>query len=505
MHPASTLAVVALDKAVEVLQFDFSAPATQRAPASPLEPARLAPQAPVGGPGSSSDDALTVAELYERVQLALRLTFPEDVWITGEIRKVAVGRNGHRYIELADHLHPGEGSKAGAATLEVACWNRDWPTIAGALDSVGIELRAGLIVRVLGRVGTWPGASKLRVTMTALDVEALVGGIAAARRKLLKELEVEGLLDANRRLAVPAVPLRVGIVTSAGSEAYRDFAGTLERSGLRFELRLEHSQVQGTTAPAQIAAAIRRLHPYAPDVIVLVRGGGGRGDLAAFDSEEVARAIATSLHPVWTGIGHTGDRSVADEVSQRALVTPSACAEALCESVNAYCSALDARAERLARLGRQLIGGAVERLDRDEHRLALAARHQLERASAVLDAAARRAVSATRYTAAGSASELSRRASQLAGITRHQLSSASQQLGHYRRMLAAFDPKRQLARGWSLTRRDDGTIVRSVREVQVGDTLRTVVADGALGSSVLDILPARPEGPRPPEHIEERT
>ena len=148
-------------------------------------------------------------------------------------------------------------------------------------------------MRVRGRVSVWEGGSKLRFTLTELDIEALLGGIAAARRRLVHALEVEGLLHANQRLELSLVPLRVGVVTSPGSEAHRDFVGQLDRSGFAFEVFFEATLVQGAEAPDQIAAALGRLRSVPIDLAVVVRGGGARGDLAAFDSEPVARAIAT--------------------------------------------------------------------------------------------------------------------------------------------------------------------------------------------------------------------
>ncbi len=187
-------------------------------------------------PGLLPDAALTVSEFYDRVRWALRAEFPDEVWVTGEIRKVTVSK-GNRYLELAD---PGvSAAKSAPAMLDVACWSRDWPLIGAELRSVGLDLSAGLVVRIRGKVSVWDGGAKLRFSMTDLDVTALVGGIAAARRKLLTRLESEGLLTANRQLPLPLVPMKVGIVTSAGSEAYRDFTGQLTRSGFAFDVRLE--------------------------------------------------------------------------------------------------------------------------------------------------------------------------------------------------------------------------------------------------------------------------
>src|ERR1039458_7485336 len=220
---------------VEELRFDFTGSGDQaRDPVSPspglAAPATrptespLAAPGPLVEPGSASDAALSISDFYSRVKGALRETFPGEVWVTGEIRKVTTSR-GHHYLELADRLdgldRPGSDGLAVArgglprnvnATLEVACWARDWPVVQYELEAVGVELTPGLVVRVRGTVTVWEGGSKLRFSMTALDVEALIGGIAAARRRLLGTLASEGLLEANRRPPLPPVPLRIGLV-----------------------------------------------------------------------------------------------------------------------------------------------------------------------------------------------------------------------------------------------------------------------------------------------------
>jgi exodeoxyribonuclease VII large subunit len=431
-------------------------------------------------PGASPDEALTVAEFYDRVRWALRAQFPTEVWVTGEIRKVTVSK-GNRYLELADHQ--GEQGRGAGAMLDVACWSRDWPLIGAELKAAGIQLTAGLVVRIRGKVGVWDGGAKLRFSMTDLDVEALLGGIAAARRRLLTALEAEGLLHANRRLPVPEVPMRIGVVTSAGSEAYRDFTGQLQRSGYAFEVRLEATLVQGFDAPVQISSAIMRLHDFRPDVIVVIRGGGAKGDLVAFDSEHVARSIATCRYPVWTGIGHTGDQSVADEVAQRALITPTACGESVVAMVTAYLEGVEARGRVIAAKGRTTFERAVMRVDDGKGRLARAARHELDQAASAVLLARSRALHCAIVGTERSHASLARRAAALVTIASHGISDAEGRLSHRTAVLDAFDPRRQLARGWSLTRTADGRVLRSIAEVAAGQQIVTLLQDGSVTST----------------------
>ena len=470
-------------------------------PCSPIAPASFSPSpatsaAASAPPGSASDTALSVSEFYDHVRGALKQAFPEEVWITGEICKVTTSR-GHHYLELADHLEGprpslsetpsagrGQPGRNATAMLEVACWARDWPVVQYELAAVGVELVPGLVVRIRGKVSVWEGGSKLRFSMTALDVEALVGGIAAARRRLLGTLAAEGLLQANRLRPLALVPLRVGLVTSPGSEAYRDFTGQLERSGYRFDVRFEPSSVQGPDAPAQIAAALTRLGGFGPDLVVVVRGGGAKGDLAAFDSELVARAIALSPVPVWTGIGHTGDRSVADEVAHQALVTPTQCGEALVAVVTAYLEGTERRALRIGRRVEAHLDEAGRELARSCKTIVRATVQGMERSALGVRAAETRVASAALVAIERSQGRLVNRAQRLAGPATQQLTVEAQRISHQRELLQLLAPRHQLERGWSLTRDEQGRVVRSSAALRRGDRLVTTFADGSAASVV---------------------
>ncbi len=450
-------------------------------------------------PGSVSDEALSVSDFYNRVKGVLRQAFPDEVWVTGEIRKVTRSR-GHHYLELADHLDDSNGStserpggpgfgpsRSATATLEVACWARDWPVVSYDLAAVGVELVPGLVVRVRGKVTVWEGGSKLRFSMTALDVEALVGGIAANRRRLLGALAAEGILEANRRLSLPVVPIKIGLVTSPGSEAYRDFTGQLDRSGYAFAVRFEPSSVQGPEAPVQIVAALKRLAAFEPHLVVVVRGGGARGDLAAFDSELVARAIAGAPFPVWTGIGHTGDRSVADEVAHQALVTPTQCGEAVVAVVAAYLDSVDRRARRLAQRVEARLDEAGRSLAGSSALASRAARQCLDRSMVALRGAETRIGNAALVAIERSQGQLVNRAQRLASPASQQLAVQTQRIAHQRAMLQMLDPQRQLERGWSLTRDEEGRVIRSAASLRQGDRLISTFAEGSAASVVDEI------------------
>ncbi len=441
-----------------------------------------------GSPGEPQPDrALSVSEFYERVKAALAREFTEDVWVVGEIRGLRESR-GHHYIELADESGD-QGERSGVAQLEVVCWARDWPRIAAALTEAGVALEPGRVVRVRGRVSVWEGGSKLRFTLTELDIAALLGGIAAARRRLLHALEVEDLLHANQRLVLSLVPLRVGVVTSPGSEAHRDFVGQLARSGYAFEVFFEPTLVQGAEAPDQIAAALARLGSTPIDLAVVVRGGGARGDLAAFDSEPVARAVATAPFPVWTGIGHTGDRSVADEVAHRSFITPTECGEAVVARVAEYLGEIGRLAGALTGLARARLDATAYQLAASAAGLARNARHQLERRSVELGAIGLELGRVVTARLGREAVGLAARARLARTATRRSLGSQRDALERRRQVLRAFDPQRQFERGWTLTSDDSGRLVRSAARLAVGGRITTRFVDGEARSVVESTRP----------------
>ncbi len=448
-------------------------------------------------------DALTIAQLYDRIDDAVRSAVPGEVWVSGEVRSFNVSSRGHCFLDLVD---PGAERDAGAAVLKVKCWSSRWARIRGQLDRLGITFDAGLVVRVRGEVELYHPRGELSFILTELDTEALMGKVAAERARLVQALVDEGLFDANRRLPVPAVPLRVGLVASPGTEGYRDFVGRLEESGFAFHLRLVPSQVQGREAPAQVAAALAQLGRDAPDLIVVVRGGGSKSDLATFDTELVARAIATSPVPVWTGIGHTGDLSVADEVANRTFITPTECGQQLARRVGEYWADRLGGARRVSVMAVAVLEGGEGHVAGSRRRLGTGSRLQVERhtgrlalrAQSLRGVAAReldgrrvelghRSASLARTaTAAVSAhrAALVRRGAALVASPSRVLDAAGLRTSQWRRLMAAYDYQRQLERGYSVTRLADGRVLRSVADAQPGAELVTQVADGTVGSVV---------------------
>jgi len=464
------------------------------------------------------DDTWSVTGLGVAIRDSVASRFPGQVWVRGEIRNLRKpNQAGHCYFDLVEPGAP-PGQRP-AALLSVALFRQARERVNTTLRQSGTSTRMadGIEIRASVELNWWLPGGQLRLLMTGIDPVFTLGRLAEQRSRLVALLQAEGLLARNRAHPVPALPLRIALVTSAGSAAHADFTHELERSGFAFEVRTIDARMQGLQAAASIGNALARAGSRPVDVVALVRGGGATTDLIAFDSEQVARAIAGCPVPVFTGIGHEIDHTVADDVCHTAAKTPTACAGELVALVDAADRQLSARWTDVAAVGQRS-------LDRHGKALQRAATGLARDAAVTLRAADRRSALAgerlPRLAAAATvrpAAALDARAARVSREARRHLHDHERTVLDAVRTLReapartlrtaeavvtasdatlrALDPARILARGWSITHTADGTLVRDPTQVAAGDTLVTTLAGGTVASTVT----ARTAPDAPPE------
>lgn len=414
-------------------------------------------------PGRPAVPTLSVSELAATVKLALEQAFPTEIWVRGEISNLSRPASGHVYFNL---IEPGELGRAPVASLSVALLADRKYVVNQILKRAGggVRMSDGVEVRLRARLDFYSPNGRLSLLMTLIDPEYTLGRLSADRDRLLRVLASEGLLTRQAAVWLTPAPLRIGLVTSRGSAAEQDVLHELGASGLGFEVRTFHAQVQGNAAAESVVRALLAAERHGCDVIALVRGGGARTDLAVFDAEMIARTVAGLGVAVWTGIGHEIDRSVADDVAQLAFKTPTACAAALVERVQEFLAGLERRWAAVARL-------ATARLERAEV--------DLQRRQVLMQREGRAALRASEQSLAARQPRLAREAT-------YVLSRAHTRLELAAAHVAAADPQRALARGFSLTRRiADGALLRHPEAVSPGDELVTRTAGGLIHSTVI--------------------
>ena len=399
----------------------------------------------------------SVGDLCAAIRDTFSAVFPEEIWLEGEIVGLNVASSGHVYFDVIEP--DSEGSRVDK--MSVALWKGRRQGVESVLARAEAgPLVDGIRVRIRGELSFYAPQGRVQLLMTAIDPHHTLGQLAVDRERVLKSLSMAGLLDANSALKVPLVPLHVGLITSDGSAAYNDFVNEISLSPYPFRISLVHSAVQGAEAESGLIAAIETLGDVDVDVIAVVRGGGARTDLMAFDLESVATAVAKSTRPVLSGIGHEIDRSVVDEVAHTAFKTPTACAAALVQTVAAFDQNLDLSARRIVNM-------AVTSHDRASEAISYSVRAIGDRARRTLDIKEER---------------LAALSSRLSDLGLMSIGRNSQRLDRISDLLRALHPDRILARGFSITRDRDGEIVRG--QVPLGSTLVNETADSLITSTV---------------------
>jgi exodeoxyribonuclease VII large subunit len=438
-------------------------------------------------------DTWTVPELSVHVGRLLVGAFPDDVWVEGQIRNLNRSANGHVYFQLTE---PTPAGQQPATQLSVTLLAPERTLVNAQIKRAGggVRMEDGIEVRIQGRIRWYGPRGTLQLRMHGIDPDYTLGRLQADKDRTLATLAAEGLLERNGRLPLPRVPLRIGLITSMGTAAHADVLSELTSSGIGFIVRTVDARTQGGGAATAIAGALTVLGRDGVDLILLVRGGGARTDLAPFDAEVMARAIAASPVPVLTGIGHEVDRSIADEVAHTAHKTPTAAAAAVVDQVRRFLAEVDERATSIQRAVHRSLRVAASRIDERTTRVARSGGRALDRQTLVLEqAGARSRRSATRtFDAAEARLATSIRA--IGDRARRATTVAERDLDGMAARVRAHDPQLALARGWSITTTIAGRLVRTPADAPPGTTLVTRVADGSLHSTVTD-----PPGPDPQE------
>ncbi len=430
----------------------------------------------------------SVAELHDAVNGLLGHAFGDEIWVEGELCNFTRSANGHVYFDLVDPDHAGPHQRP---QLAVALFSRERMAVNRYLTRRGGSIRMGdgVRVRIRGRLAIYEARSTIQLRMSWIDPDHTLGVMGRERDQLLAALAADGSLARNGRIDLPAVPLHVGLVTSVGSAAHADALGELRASGLGFRVTVVDTRTQGPVAGSMVAAGIRAVDGTEVDVVLVVRGGGARTDLLAFDTEPVARAIAGASRPVFTGIGHEIDRTVADEVAHSSHKTPTAAAAAVVALVRRTSTELhDLRAQIDAATRGRLVR-ATDQLDRLSARAGRGAQRHLGRDAQLLDHLSGRIASGARRQLDEGHAELGRRRVRLAPVARRGLDTVDASLTSLTARVRAQDPEVLLARGWTITRDQRGRAIDLADPPAPGDRIVTTVAGGTVVAIVDEVTP----------------
>jgi exodeoxyribonuclease VII large subunit len=434
-----------------------------------------------------------VRELVAQVRELVEQEY-SDVWVEGEISNFRPAPSGHVYFTLKD----------ADAQLPIVLFRRQAMLLRFRPED-------GLHVLVRGRVSVYEQRGQMQLVAETMEPVG-AGSLQLAFEQLKERLKAEGLFDAANKQPLPAFPRAVAIITSPTGAVIRDFLNIVNRRHAGLSIFLYPATVQGESAPAEIEAAIETLNRAGMvDLIVIARGGGSLEDLAAFNSERVARAIAASKLPVVSAVGHETDFTIADFVADLRAPTPSAAAELITEAQHRIAERLAETSHRLERATRFQLLKAYQRLNRvpatrAETRISallrrsaqklddlsfrlegvMAAQVQLGR-NQVADFAGLVLRHDPRQQVAHAREHLNDFRVRLARILERQVQTASARLGSLDARLHSLSPLAVLDRGYALVIGTNGAIIRSAAQIEAGETLTTRLSDGSFTSRVTDV------------------
>ena len=370
-----------------------------------------------------------------------------DVFVEGEVSSLREAASGHIYFDLKDR----------ESLLSAVMFKWDAP-------KYGFELQEGVQVRVWGSLSCY--AKQGRYQIVVKTAEALAkGNLFLEFEKLKKKLEAEGLFAPEHKKEIPAYPQRIGVVTSPTGAAVRDILSVLKRRSPHLEIIIAPVLVQGEEAAGQIAQAIADLNRFkpSPDVLLVGRGGGSMEDLWAFNEEVVARAIYKSKIPVISCVGHEVDFTIADFVADLRAPTPSAAAELVVQN---------------SQNTRQYIRQLQKRLLQSVSLFYERARNRFDRA---LNS---RVFKNPETLFQAKEQELDDLSLRLENAWKEKLSNFTHRFELARNQLQALGPQAVLKRGYSITRKADGSVISRVGQTAPGETVFIQVQDGMIRSEV---------------------
>lgn len=371
-----------------------------------------------------------------------------QVAVRGEISNYKMYPSGHHYFTLKDE----------SSALKCVMFK-------GNALRLRFRPENGMKVIAMGKVYVYPRDGAYQLYCTAMAVDG-VGDLYAAFEQLKKKLAAQGLFAPEQKKPLPAYPGTIGIITSSAGAAVHDMLRILRSRYPLSRVRLLPVRVQGSEAPGEIAAAIQYANRYAlADLLIVGRGGGSIEDLWAFNDEQVAYAIYQSQIPVISAVGHEPDVTISDYVADLRAATPSNAAELAVPDRDALCQSLDSMSCAMATaLNRQIKASR-------QHLAVLAGSPALCSPTGYFEQRARSLELLTNRLATAQ--------NQCVSANRQRYVAAVSKLD-------AMSPLKVLQRGYSMAQTEAGEVLRSVRQVELGERIRLSVSDGDLSATVME-------------------
>ena len=427
--------------------------------------------------------ARTFSVMQYMTSIRNKLAETPAVWVHGVITQIAEKQK-VVYMSIADFA---EGDVKPIATIALSCFAGQFAALRRKTETspTPFVIREQLKVCLLIQADVYIPFGKLQAKVLDIDPVYTLGELAVTKAAILKKLALEGLLEKNKALELPQMPLRIGLITGEGTAAYKDFTTRLAASMFKFTVITAYAKMQGNDTESSVLDALDKLREDGEiDVVCIVRGGGSKTDLNYFDSEALCRAVANYPIPVFTGIGHEIDRSLLDEVAHMACITPTDCAKRLVERAQDSWNTLTEVARGIASSTRELLADSKQTLNECATRLQqrVTSRIQGEKTRHAIICATLQKES--RFMLREERARLDRNAEGLRQGSRKILDLEKTRFELIETKVKGADPQSIIAKGYTLTLDKNGKFIRNAAQVAPGDLLQTRFKDGMVESIV---------------------
>ena len=412
---------------------------------------------------------LSLSEYLSTVQEVIRVTFDDPVWVKAEIRNLNI-KGGHYYLELAEKE---EGSDKVIASCKATIWKSSAQKMVLKFErKSGIELSRDLnvLIKVKAKFDPQYGFS---VNVEDIDSSFTLGDIARRYQQTLERLRLEGLLDKNKLLPIPFDILNVLVIAPENAAGLGDFkkdADTLDKVGVCHFI-YHSATFQGNTAPTSIRysliTALKQWvidYEVAPDLIVLIRGGGSVNDLAYLNDYDLAALLCKRSVPIWVSIGHEKDRTILDEIAHRSFDTPSKVIGGIRNLIVERVQDVSDALQTIKLLSQRQITAYQSHNDQYLKMIKTLANNQIGLANRNLDLIK----DTTQY------------------LAQQQIKNASIQVESLIRETLLQNPKNVMAKGFGIER-SQGKAIRSIQQIS-GDSIQVELQDGTIEANVTQVL-----------------
>lgn len=408
-------------------------------------------------------ESISLSELATKIGQGIKRALPQDYWIVAEISEIQVNRTGHCYLNLIEK--PDEESNP-IAEMRAIIWGNKYRIISSYFeDETGCQLSIGMKIMVLVTV-EFHAVYGISLCITDINPIYTIGEEEQRRMKIIRQLEEDGVMDMNKSIELPSVIQRIAVISSETAAGYQDFMNQLAENqyNIQFTTELFPAFMQGEQTESSIVSQLDCIAQRESDfdAVVIIRGGGSRADLRWFDNYNIANNIAQFPLPIITGIGHDKDLSIADMVANTSVKTPTAVAEFIIDICGNFVDLIEEQQEHLEELVASILEEEREKISDFSNTIMQILKISLLKAENTLNN--------TRQT--------------LLHIVRQRVLKENSRIDLLAISLKSKNPQEILQQGYTISTSQDGSIIRSSKNLKKGEKIATHFSDGTICSTV---------------------